>query len=91
MRAAASFVSLTLLSNEEPQKLSCVFLHSLFEVARSDLPPGAVSDVEHPHRLPPFFCFINDPIDMRFIAVKQVPQLPLRLPRFRGNRVAQGK
>ena len=77
MRAAASFtISLTPLSNEEGQKHSCAFLLALFEVGRFNLPPGAVSDVEHAHRLPPFIYFINDPIDMRLIAVKQVPQIP---------------
>jgi hypothetical protein len=92
MRAAASLtISLTPLSNEEAQKHSCVFLLALFEVGRFNLPPGAVSDVDHPHRLPPFIYFINDPIDMRLIAVKQVPQLPLCLPGFRGNWAAQRK
>jgi hypothetical protein len=70
--------------------LCCPYLF-LFEVGRFNLPPGAVSDVEHPHRFSPFICFINDAIDMRLIAVKQVTQLPLCLSGFRGNRAAQGK
>jgi len=45
---------------------------------------------EHPHCWPPFIDLINDPIDVRLLAVKQVPQLSLRPPSFRGNRAAVG-
>jgi hypothetical protein len=47
-----------------------------------------MSDVEHPHRLPPFIDFIDNPIDVRFLAVKQVSQFSLSLAGLWGNRAA---
>ena|SRR5208282_5260495 len=44
----------------------------LGEVGRLHLPSCAVADVEHQHRLAAFIDFINDPIDVRLLAIKQV-------------------
>jgi hypothetical protein len=42
----------------------------------------------HPHRLPLFFDFINNPIDVSFLAVKQMPQLWFQLSGFQGGGAA---
>ena len=37
-------------------------------------PSYAMANREHPHRWPPFIDLINDPTDVRLLAVEQVPQ-----------------
>ena len=49
----------------------------LHEIGRLELPPSAVAHGEHPHCLPTFIEFIDDTIDIRLLAVEQVPQLSL--------------
>ena len=60
-------------------------LHSLSEFGPFEFFPCGVPDVEHPHCFPPFSYFIDDSIDMRLIAVKQVTQLPPCLPGQQGS------
>jgi hypothetical protein len=62
----------------------------LHQIGRFNLPSFAVADVDYPHYLPLFFDFIDHPINVRLLAVKQLPQLSLRVSRFRSNRAAQG-
>jgi hypothetical protein len=47
-------------------------------------------DREHPHGLLFLFDFINDPVHMRLLAVKQMQKLPLELSGLRGSRAAIG-
>ena len=47
--------------------------YPLREIGRHELSPCAVADGEHQHGLPAFIDLINDPIDVRFLAIKQVP------------------
>lgn len=42
----------------------------LYEIGRLELPPRAMANREHPHRLPPFVDFIDDPVDVGLVAVK---------------------
>jgi hypothetical protein len=49
----------------------------LCEIGRLDLPPSAMANGKHPHRLPPFFYFIDNPINVRLLTVKQMPQFSL--------------
>ena len=44
----------------------------LCEIGRRELPPRAMTNREHPDRLPPLIDFINDSINVRLMAVKQV-------------------
>ena len=48
-------------------------LHGLGEIGRLNLSSCAVANGEHQHRLAAFIDFINDPIDVRLLAIKQVP------------------
>jgi hypothetical protein len=63
---------------------------SLYEIGGLELPPCTVADVEHQHRLPLFFDFIDDPVDVRLLAVEQVPQLPFGPSSFGSNGAAMG-
>jgi hypothetical protein len=49
----------------------------LCEIGRLDLPPCDMANGKHPHRLPPFFYFIDNPINVRLLTVKQMPQFSL--------------
>ena len=49
----------------------------LCEIGRMDLPPCAMANGKHPHRLPLFFYFIDNPINVRLLTVKQMPQFSL--------------
>jgi hypothetical protein len=60
----------------------------LCETGRRELSPRAMTNREHPDRLPPLIDFINDSINVRLFAVKQVQQLSLNRPSFWGNRAA---
>src|SRR5260370_1520771 len=60
------------------------------DIGRLDLPSWAVTNREHPDRLRTLINFINDAIDVRLLAVKQVPQFPPQLSRFRGYSTAIG-
>jgi hypothetical protein len=62
----------------------------LHEIGGLELPPCTVADREHPHRLPLFIDFIENPVDVRLLAVEQVPQLSFRPASFRRNGAAMG-
>jgi hypothetical protein len=49
-----------------------------------------VTNREHPDCLPTLINFINDAINVRLLAVEQVPQFTSQLSRFRGFRTAIG-
>ena len=46
----------------------------LHEIGRLQVPPSAVADGEQPHGLPTFIEFIDDTVDIRLLAVEQLPQ-----------------
>jgi len=54
-----------------------------FNIGRLELPPGAVPNREHPDRLSAIINLIYDPINVRLLAVEQVPQFPSQLSSFR--------
>jgi hypothetical protein len=49
----------------------------LCEIGPSDLPPCAMANGKHPHRLPLFVHFIDNPINVRLLTVKQMPHFSL--------------
>jgi hypothetical protein len=50
---------------------------SPYEIGSPERLPCAVANGQHPHRLPLFIEFIDDAIDVRLLAVEQLPQLAL--------------
>ena len=66
-------------------------VHRLHQFRRFDLAPCAVANGKHPHGLQLLIDFIDDPINVRLLAVKQVPPLSFPPSCFRGNRAALGK
>ena len=50
---------------------------SLYEIRPLERSPCAVANCDHPYLLPMFIEFIDDAVDVGFLAVEQVPQLSL--------------
>jgi len=62
----------------------------LHQVGWLELLPSAVSDRKHLDHSPSFIHFVDNPVDGRLLAVKQVPQFSLRPSGLRSNGTAVG-
>src|SRR5580692_10377673 len=73
-----------------PESQACWKPRGSLNIRRLELPPCAVTNREYPDGLPTLINFINDAINVRLLAVEQMPQFPSQLSSFRGGRTAMG-